>query len=288
MSAAVAVSPEARRPLSQILAILLGLVILFWTLLPVYNMVAVSLESQDAVSSGQLYPEQPTLENYWTVFTENYWYLEHFWRQMWNSLLVGVAVALLVIAIASLASFAISRLKVRFGWLLSNMALLTYAIPLSFLAIPFYRILNAYGLTDNLLSVIIVEVTFATPYAIFIFEQYSASIPYTLDEAARIDGANVPQIFWHVFLPLMTPALVAVGTYSLLLAWNEYLYAFLLLSSATNVTVPVALGFFLSSDEAPWNLLMAAALIYSLPPLIIYYVFRKHMTTGLTVGGVKG
>jgi multiple sugar transport system permease protein len=81
---------------------------------------------------------------------------------------------------------------------------------------------------------------------------------------------------------------VAIGTYALLLAWNEYLYVFMLLSKATNLTVPAALGYFLNSDEAPWNLLMAAAIVYSIPPLIIYYAFRRFMTAGLTMGGVKG
>jgi multiple sugar transport system permease protein len=136
--------------------------------------------------------------------------------------------------------------------------------------------------------VIAVEVTFATPYAIFIFQQYGASIPHELDEAARIDGASPPQIYFRLYLPLMAPALVAIGTYALLLSWNEYLYAFLLLSSDATITVPVGLGKFLNSDEAPWNFLMAAAIIYSLPPLVIYYVFRRYMSAGLTMGGVKG
>ena len=145
-----------------------------------------------------------------------------------------------------------------------------------------------YGLSDNLWAVILVEVTFATPYAIFIFQQYGTSIPLELDEAARIDGATPLQIYWRIYLPLMAPAMVAVGTYALLLAWNEYLYLFLLLSSQGNMTVPVALGQFLNSDEAPWNLMMATAVIYAIPPIVIYYVFRRHMSSGLTMGGVKG
>jgi multiple sugar transport system permease protein len=148
--------------------------------------------------------------------------------------------------------------------------------------------MSKYGLTNNPIAVIAVEVTFATPYAIFIFQQYGASIPMELDEAARIDGASPPQIFFRLYLPLMAPALVAIGTYALLLSWNEYLYAFLLLSGGSVVTVPVALGKFLAGDEAPWNLLMAAAIIYAIPPLIIYYCFRRKMTGGLTMGGVKG
>jgi multiple sugar transport system permease protein len=103
-----------------------------------------------------------------------------------------------------------------------------------------------------------------------------------------VDGATPLQIYWRIYLPLMAPAMVAVGTYARLLAWNEYLYLFLLLSSQPNMTVPVALGRFLNSDEAPWNLMMATAIIYALPPIVIYYVFRRHMSSGLTMGGVKG
>jgi multiple sugar transport system permease protein len=178
-------------------------------------------------------------------------------------------------------------MRIRYGWVLTNAALLTYVIPMSFLAIPFYGIMGKYGLTSNPISVIAVEVTFATPYAIFIFQQYSASIPHELDEAARMDGASPPQIFFKVYLPLMAPALVAIGTYALLLSWNEYLYAFLLLSSGHTITVPVGLGKFLNSDEAPWNYLMAAAIMYAIPPLVIYYAFRRKMSSGLTMGGVK-
>ena len=120
------------------------------------------------------------------------------------------------------------------------------------------------------------EVTFATPYAIFIFSSSTAPRSrYELDEAARIDGASPPQIFFKIYLPLMAPALVAIGTYALLLSWNEYLYAFLLLSSEGKLTVPVGLGKFLNSDEAPWNYLMAAAIVYAIPPMVIYYAFRR-------------
>ena len=194
----------------------------------------------------------------------------------------------LTLLIGSMASFTVARLRLRHGWLLTNAALMTYVIPASFLAIPFYRIMQIYGLGNNPWSVIAAMVTFATPYAIFIFQQYGKSIPLELDESARIDGATPLQVYFWIYLPLMAPALVAVGTYALLLAWNEYLYQFLLLSSKENMTVPVALAQFLNSDEAPWNYMMATAIVYAIPPIIIYYTFRGHMTAGLTSGGVKG
>jgi len=263
-------------------------VILVWTLMPLYTMVSVALESSDDVFSGNLWPANPTLAGFWTVLTESYWYVARFWRDMGNSLYIGVATAVLTLAIGTLTSFAIGRLRLRHAWVISNAALLTYVIPMSFLAIPFYRVMQMYGLSDHLWAVVFVEVTFATPYAIFIFQQYGTSIPVDLDDAARIDGATPWQVYWRIHLPLMAPAMVAVGTYALLLAWNEYLYLYLLLSSDTNMTVPVALGRFLNSDEAPWNLMMATAVIYALPPIVIYYAFRRHMSSGLTMGGVKG
>jgi len=277
-----------RRNLTEAAALGLGVVIVIWTLTPIYNMVAVALESHGDVFTNNIWPAKPSLESFWIVVTQGYWYLEYFWQQFGNSLYVGVITVFLTLLIGSLVSFSIGRMRLRHGWLVSNAALLTYVIPSSFLAIPFYRIMQKYGLSNDLWSVIAAEVTFATPYAIFIFQQYAVSIPIELDEAARMDGASPIQVYLHIYLPLMAPALVAVGTYALLLAWNEYLYQFLLLSSKRNMTVPVALAQFLNSDEAPWNYMMATAIVYALPPVAIYYAFRRRMTAGLTMGGVKG
>ncbi len=269
-------------------AAVLSALLIVWTLVPLYNMVRVALQEKEDVFSNSVIPETPTLHSFWTVFKESYWLLANFWGQMANSFYIGIVVASLTLIIGTLAAFTIGRMRFKQGWMLSNAALMTYMIPMSFLAIPFYGIMGKYGLTNNPIAVIAVEVTFATPYAIFIFSQYGASIPMELDEAARIDGASPPQIFFKIYLPLMAPALVAIGTYALLLSWNEYLYAFLLLSSEGKLTVPVGLGKFLNSDEAPWNYLMAAAILYAIPPMVIYYAFRRKMSGGLTMGGVKG
>jgi len=269
-------------------AAVISILLVIWTILPIYNIVMVSLESHNDLFSDRIWPAEPSLEGYWVVFTQGYWYLENFWHQFGNSVYVGAATTFLVLAIASLASFSISRMRVNHGWLVSNAALLTYVIPASFLAIPFYRIMQNYGLHNNLWSVIAAMVTFATPYAMFIFQQYGRSIPMELDESARIDGASPMQIYFKIYLPLMAPALVAVGTYALLLAWNEFLYQFLLLSDKRSMTVPVALAAFLNSDEAPWNYMMATAMVYAVLPVAVYYMVRGRMTAGLTMGGVKG
>ena len=281
-------SMRRRRYLANAAALALAVVLMVWTLAPIYNMVMIALKQSGDVFSDHIWPAHPSLESFGVVLTEGHWYLQNFWRQFGNSLYIGAMTTLLTLLIGSLTSFSLGRMRIRHGWLVSNAALLTYVIPASFLAIPFYRIMQSYGLSNNPWAVIAAEVVFATPYAIIVFQEYGRSIPLDLDESARLDGASPLQLYLLIYLPLMAPALVAIGTYALLLAWNEYLYQFLLLSSDRSMTVPVALARFLNSDVAPWNYMMATAIIYALPPVAIYYAFRGRMRAGLTMGGVKG
>ncbi|WP_300300094.1 carbohydrate ABC transporter permease [Ferrovibrio sp.] len=266
---------------------LIGILILIWTLIPIYHLFVMSITPRVETFAGALWPSRPTLENYETVVEQGHYYLEHFWRQLWNSAFVAVMVCVITLAIAATATFAISRLKVRGGRLVSNMALATYLIPPAFLAIPMYKVMGIYGLLNTQWSLILTMVTFASPYAIWVLKQYADKLPYELDEAARIDGASPLQIFRLIYLPLMAPSLVAIGTYALLLAWNEYLYAFLLLSADKDITLAVALGHFLTTDDAPFNVLMATGAVYALPPAAVYYAFRRYMVSGLTAGAVK-
>jgi multiple sugar transport system permease protein len=280
--------PASLRRISREAGLLLiALPVLFWTLLPIYHMVLFAVSPKESAFSGRLWPDRPTLHNFSVVFGEQHYYLSHFWLQMWNSFFISAMTGVLTLVIATFAAFAISRLKIRGGRAVMNLALLTYFIPAAFLAVPMYRTMGIYGLLNNQWSLILAMVTLASPYAIWVLKQASDKLPLELDEAAIIDGASAPQLFRLVYLPLMTPSLVAVGTYALILAWNEYLYAFLLLSRDTAIHLSVALGNFLAADDSPWELLMTTGLIYSLPPVAIYYTFRRYMAYGLTAGAIK-
>ena len=276
-----------RRAAGEAGLVAVGLVIAIWTLLPIYHMTMLSFTPISEAFAGRYWPDHPTLENYRAVLTEDHFFLQHFWRQLANSVLVALSTMALVLIVASLTSFAISRLKLRFGYMISNAALFTYLIPAAFLAIPFYRVMADYHLLNTLTALTLAMATFAIPYAIWVLRQYSDSIPFELDEAAKVDGATPFQIFRMVYVPLLRPALIAIGTYALLLAWNEYLYAFLLLSNEVQHTLPVAMGYFLVTDDSPWPLLMATAIIYALPPAALYYAVRKYMVSGLTMGATK-
>jgi multiple sugar transport system permease protein len=277
-----------RRILKHLATATLGVGLTIWTLVPVYNILLIALSDDGDEFTGTVWPDDPSFESFRVIWTEGYWYLENFWHQFGNSIYIGFATMLLTVLVGSLASFAMGRMRLRKAWLVGNFSLLTYAVPASFLVIPFSRLMHIYGLTDNLWSVIASQVTFAAPYAMLIFHQYGKLIPIELDDAARVDGASPFQVYWRIYLPLMAPALAVVATYALLLAWNEYLYQYLLLSSPRSMTVAVAIDQFFDSDEAPWNYMMAVALVYSIPPIAVYYGLRRYMVAGLTMGGVKG
>ena len=267
--------------------LLIGIPVLIWTLLPIYHLFLFAISPKESAFAGKLWPDHPTLRNFGIVFRQEHYYLHHFWEQFWNSLVIAVATGLITLFVATSAAFAISRLKVKGGRAIMNLALFTYFIPAAFLAVPMYRTMGIYGLLNSQWALILAMVTIAAPYAIWVLKQASDKLPVELDEAAIVDGASPMQLFRLVYVPLMVPSLVAVGTYALLLAWNEYLYAFLLLSKDTNVTLAVALGNFLAADDSPWELLMATGLIYALPPAAIYYAFKRYMVGGLTAGAVK-
>src|SRR3989442_5221020 len=238
---------------------LVAIPILLWTLIPIYHIFLFSISSKDSAFSGALWPDKPTLRNFGTVFRQENFYLHHFWNQIWNSLWIALAVGAITLAVATCAAFAISRLKVRGGRTVMNASLFTYFVPTAFIAVPMAKAMGTYGLLNSRWSLVLAMVTLASPYAIWVLKQASDKLPWELDEAARIDGATPLQLFRLVYLPLMTPSLVAIGTYAVLLAWNEYLYAFLLLSHENTIPLAVGLGHFLASDDSPWEILMATA-----------------------------
>jgi multiple sugar transport system permease protein len=279
--------PSIRDVAIEARLLLIGIPVLIWTMLPLYHLLLFAISPKESAFSGKLWPDNPTLHNFGVVFRQEHFYLHHFWQQFWNSLVIAVATGAITLFVATAAAFAISRLKVKGGRAIMNLALFTYFIPAAFLAVPMYRTMGLYGLLNSQWALILAMVTIAAPYAIWVLKQASDKLPVELDEAAIVDGASPMQLFRLVYVPLMMPSLVAVGTYALLLAWNEYLYAFLLLSKDTNVTLSVALGNFLAADDSPWELLMTTGLIYALPPAAIYYAFRRYMVSGLTAGAVK-
>jgi multiple sugar transport system permease protein len=191
-------APGRRRRLRSVLveggSAVLGLVLLVWSLLPVYNLFLIALDPEEGEIefTGNIWPPHPSLAAFADVVTQKARYLEHFWRLFGNSLYIGLATMALTVLIGSLASFAVDRLRLAKSSLLTNAALLTYAIPASFLIVPYYRLMHDYGLLNDPWAVIATQVTSATPFAVLMLQLYGRLIPLDLDDAARIDGASAP------------------------------------------------------------------------------------------------
>ena len=279
---------QRNRFLVQASLSILAVLILAWTLFPVYYMVLLSLTPTAELFQPGLYIDHPTLKSYIYTMGQDNPFVRYFWQQFGTSLIVALWTMVAVMVIASLGSFAMARIHFRFRRFVSGLTLFTYIIPASFLSIPFFKMMADYDLLDTKLALVLAMVTFASPYALWVLSDYARTLPPEIEEAGAIDGAGAITTFLYLYVPLILPPLIAIGTYAFLYAWNEYLYALLLLTGEHNIPIPVAMGNFLTTDNAPWNLLMAVSTVYSIPPVILYYCFKRYLVSGLVSGAVTG
>ena len=183
LTAPLARLPRFRRGLvSRIVSAAFGIVLLIWTLLPVYNMLLVALDEDGDEFTGAIWPGNANLDGFAALWNEDSFLLEHFWYRFGNSIKLGLATMVLTVVIGSLTSFVLGRMRLRGSRVIGDLALITYVLPTAFLAIPFVHIMHRYGLIDSLWSVIASQVAFATPYAILILHQDGKLIPLELDE----------------------------------------------------------------------------------------------------------
>jgi multiple sugar transport system permease protein len=278
-----------RRVLVEAGSVMLAVILLIWSLIPVYNMFLIALDPEEGEIefTGNIWPPEPSLDAFGVVLTQADRYLENFWQQFANSLFIGLMTMLLTVLIGSLAGFAARRMRLGNGSWITNTALVTYVVPAAFLTIPFFRVMHIYGLSNSPWGVIAAQVTFATPFAILILRHYASLIPLELDDAARVEGASSVQVFWRIYLPLITPALAVVAIYALVLAWNDYFYQFVLLTTPSQMTVAMMQGHMFEDPDAAWNAMMAAAIIYSLPPIAVFFALRRYVVAGLSTEGVR-
>jgi multiple sugar transport system permease protein len=206
---------------------------------------------------------------------------------MGNSILVSSGTVAIVLFVSIFGGYALGRMYFKGKRYIGTVTLLTYLLPSTFLAIPYYKVMTSYGLYNTPWALMLAMGALYSPYGMWILSDFFRGIPREIEEAALVDGASKLKIFYKMFLPLSGPALAAVSTFAFLMAWNDYLFALLLLSSESNLTMPLVMGGFLVSDEAPWNLFMAVGFIYSIPPVIFYYSFKKYLVTGIFRGAVK-
>lgn len=280
-SSRMAGSNRFSRILLWIVIVLVLLIVLF----PFYWMAITSLKSYEQIRSlvTPFIPNPANIDAYVRLFTERdfgLWY--------WNSLVVAAVVTPLTVAVSTLAAYALVRLRFAGAGFWATVILITYLIPGSLLVIPLYQIIRNLGLINTLASLWVVYPTFSIPFATWLLMGYVQSLPVEIDEAALIDGANRLQTLWYVILPMMAPALLAVFLFTFTGVWNEYFFAFVLLSSQSNLTLPVGMTFMVLNDIFQWPDMMAAAVLITVPVVIPFIYTQRYMVEGLAAGSVKG
>ena len=214
--------------------------------------------------------------------------VERFPTAFLNSLIVGVAVTLIALVLASLSAYTIARLRVRWTRALLQMSALSRMVPLIVLMVPLYVLFRTYGLLNSLAGVILAEVGFLIPYAIMILVPYFASFPGELEDAARIDGCTRFTAFLRMILPLSTPGLAACAVILFIISWHELLIPLIVVSRPEAMTVPVILAGLVSDYFVFFTLMMAICLLGLLPTLALVLLLQKYVVRGLVSGAVKG
>ncbi len=252
---------------------------------PVLQVLTISLRPADRLlsTSLEIIPDNATLQAYVSLFTERPFLL---W--MGNSLFVSIVVTLTGVALASTAGYAFSRFQFV-GKKIGLLSLLTTQMfPATMLLLPLYIMLIKLGLINTYLGVIVIYTATALPFTIWTMKGYYDTIPYSLEEAARIDGCNQFQAFWKVILPLAAPALVITALFSFMTAWSEYLVAAQILQDTSLWTLPLGLKSFESNMTTEWGLYGASSLIVAVPVVVLFLALSRYLVSGLTLGSVKG
>ncbi|MFS2089216.1 carbohydrate ABC transporter permease [Paenarthrobacter nicotinovorans] len=256
-----------------------------FSLIPFYWLVNTSLKKGASLSQGELFPSQPTLENYLVVFQN-----PEFLLALRNSVIIAVVTTTVALVFASFAAYALARLKMRRKAMILTLILSVTTFPAIAIAAPMFSIWREIGLYDTLLGLIIPKLTFALPLAIYTLTSFFKEIPRELEESAYMDGATPFVAFRKVILPLAVPGLATTAILVFISVWNEFLLAVTLTTSPEARPVPVAIAFFSGTSEfdQPLGTISAASVIITVPLVILVLLCQKRIVSGMTAGAVKG
>ncbi|GLI10490.1 sugar ABC transporter permease [Paenibacillus tyrfis] len=251
-------------------------------LLPYLWMVLSSLKSNMEIISATptLLPEQPSFAGYETVFRE-----APFWRWLANSAVTSVLVTAATLFTSALAGYIFAKYEFPGKKVLFVLVLGTMMIPFQVIMIPTYLIISKLGLINHLAAVILPNLV--SSYGVFLAKQFIEDIPKDLMEAARIDGAGELKVMWRIITPLIMPMLSALGIFTFMASWNNYLWPLIVLNDTDNMTVPLALVFFNGAHTVNYNVVMSAAVLITVPVIIVFLIFQKQFIKGLTMTGMK-
>ncbi|MGI9368718.1 MAG: carbohydrate ABC transporter permease [Ruegeria sp.] len=257
-------------------------------LIPFYVMVMTSLKSQSALLQNPL-DFSLDLDKGWALFRSYHELFRDFGfgTYMWTSFYVSVLTVLITLAFSIPGAYAVARLRFGGQKAFSRSILLIYMVPMIVLALPIYIAFSITGLRNTVIGIILIYPVTTIPVALYMLQGYFRGLPAEVEEAGLMDGLNRLQVIWKITLPLALPALASVSLYVFMIAWNEFLLAFMLLDDPSKFTLTRGVAM-LNSSEIPREHLMAGAVIATVPVMVLFLGLEKFMTKGLTAGSVKG
>ena len=265
-------------------------------LFPFYWMVSSSFKTRAEIGGREpvYVPEALRLEAYQELFDPNSPSFQDFAVNIRNTVAVAVPTAVIAVILAVFGSYAIARLRFRGKNFMVNAILVVYLFPGILLIIPLFAMLARIGDTigfnvqDNLGVLVFTYLAQTLPVALYMLTNYFRTIPTEIEQAGLIDGCSRLEVIWRITLPLAVPALVSVAIYTLMIAWNEFLYAFVFLNNNDLFTMPIKINTIWNDPSPRPNVVMAASTIMTVPIMVLFLALERYLSEGLSAGGVKG
>jgi len=204
-----------------------------------------------------------------------------------NSYIVALSVTALTLLVAILASYGFSRFNFPLKRSINAVIVSVQAVPPITLVIPYFGLVVALGLYNTYPGLILTHMVFTLPYAIIMTTAYFNTLPRELDESVKVDGAGGWTALWRILVPISVPGLIAVGVYTFMISWNEYLFALTLTRTDDMRTVPIGIQLLMGQHSYEWNQMMAMSILGSIPVLVLFLIFQRRFIGGLTAGAVK-
>lgn len=263
------------------------LLIIFYTLFPFYWALVSSITPPNQLFTTPLryFPATPTLNSYRTVFSN-----PDFIRALGNSVVVAGTTVLLSLLIGSFGAYALGRMRFRGRSAMLYLVLSMTMFPAIAILGALFTMVRGLGIYNTPWALILTYMTFALPFTVWVLSNFFRSLPAELEQAAYVDGATTFQTFYLILLPLTAPGLVTTGLLTFISAWNEFLYALTFTLTPNARTVPPAIALFSGAQEfeIPWGDIMAAAVVVTVPLVVLVLIFQQRLVEGLTAGAVKG
>jgi len=262
-----------------------GLVLFLVGAFPLLWMLSTSLKPSSEIfaTPPTLVPVQSTLENFTRLFEET-----SFLTYFRNSVVVSFATVLLTLSISAAGAYGLTRCVFPGREKVAGLILMTYMFAPIMIIIPFYILVKRLGLVNTHLALVLSYTTFCLPFCLWLLRSFFQSIPLELEEAALVDGAGLGRAVWYVVLPLALPGIIAAGIFTFILAWNDFLFALVLITSEELKTLPVGVNDLFNATIVDWGMIMAAGVVITVPTIAFFVAVQRYLIQGWGAGGVKG